>query len=234
MSNPEVRPPLAHRIAAYAHFMETIAELEEELETVSDTQAAERLEKTLANYKQTFDVLTHDNNVPLVARFLEDQAEELRKHTAGDKDAEKIQDLERLANGLSRAAKNGGDLAYRYFKTQLKLTYKADNSIVTNADVEVEKLIRKIIAKHFPDHGIIGEELENTNPKAKYQWVIDPIDGTKRFAIGHQYWSTLIAVLENDKPIIGISFFPATDEFFLAQKNKGALLNNHRLKISNI
>jgi len=104
MSNPEVRPPLAHRIAAYAHFMETIAELEEELETVSDTQAAERLEKTLANYKQTFDVLTHDNNVPLVARFLEDQAEELRKHTAGDKDAEKIQDLERLANGLSRAA----------------------------------------------------------------------------------------------------------------------------------
>jgi len=132
------------------------------------------------------------------------------------------------------AAKKGGDLAYRYFKTQLKLTYKADNSIVTNADVEVEKLIRKIIAKHFPDHGIIGEELENTNPKAKYQWVIDPIDGTKRFAIGHQYWSTLIAVLENDKPIIGISFFPATDEFFLAQKNKGALLNNHRLKISNI
>jgi len=131
------------------------------------------------------------------------------------------------------AAKKGGDLAFRYFKTHLKLTYKADNSIVTKADIETEKLIRKIISKKFPDHGIIGEELENTNPKAKYQWIIDPIDGTKRFAIGHQYWSTLIAVLENDKPIIGISFFPATDEFFLAQKNKGALLNNHRLKVSN-
>ena len=130
------------------------------------------------------------------------------------------------------AARQAGQLAYQYFKKNLKVSYKADNSPVTIADRETEKLIRKIITKNFPDHGIIGEELGNKNPKAKYQWVIDPIDGTKRFAIGHKYWSVLIAVLENGKPIIGISFFPATDEFFLAQKGKGAFLNDHRLKVS--
>lgn len=133
------------------------------------------------------------------------------------------------------AAKQAGQLAYRdYFGKIKNVSYKSDNSPVTLADIEAEKLIRKIITKNFPDHGIIGEELKNINPKAKYQWVIDPIDGTKRFAIGHKYWSVLVAILENKKPIIGISFFPATDELFVAQKGKGAFLNGHRLKVSGV
>lgn len=144
------------------------------------------------------------------------------------------------------AAKQAGALAFSYFGKiknaslpAWQVSYKGDNSPVTIADVEAEKLIRKIITKNFPDHGIIGEELGSKESKslpagrqAKYQWVIDPIDGTKRFAIGHQYWSVLIAVLEDNKPIIGISFFPATDEFFQAQKGKGAFLNGRRLKVS--
>lgn len=104
MFNPEVGPHLSHRIDAYAHFMDAIAQLEEELETVSDKQTAERLGESLAKYDQAFNVLTHSNNVPLVARFFEDQAEDLRTHAIGDEDAEKIQDLERLAADLSRAA----------------------------------------------------------------------------------------------------------------------------------
>lgn len=130
------------------------------------------------------------------------------------------------------AATRGGQLAYQYFKKIPKVRYKADSSPVTIADKNVEKLIRSIITKKFPDHGIIGEELENVNPGSKYQWVVDPIDGTKRFTIGNVYWSVLIALLENNKPIVGISFFPATNEFFLAQKGKGAFLNNKRLKVS--
>src|SRR3990167_10034821 len=93
------------------------------------------------------------------------------------------------------AAKAAGQLALGYFKNLPRVTYKADKSPVTTADIEAEKLIRKIITKNFPDHGIIGEELPPVNPKAKYQWIIDPIDGTKRFSIGHPYWSILIAVL---------------------------------------
>src|SRR3989344_4652305 len=100
------------------------------------------------------------------------------------------------------AAKAGGELALRYFKNQPKVSYKPDNSPVTKADIEVEKLIRKIISKKFPDHGIIGEELPPVNPKAKYQWIIDPIDGTRDFIRQIPYWAVYIALLENQKPII--------------------------------
>ncbi|MBI2327978.1 histidinol phosphate phosphatase [Candidatus Curtissbacteria bacterium] len=133
-----------------------------------------------------------------------------------------------------KTAREAGALALRYFKTQPKVSYKLDQTPVTRADIEAERLIRKIITSHFPDHGIIGEELENTNPKAKHQWVIDPIDGTKSFIRGISFWSTLIALLENGKPIIGISFSPTTDELFIAQKGKGTYLNDKRIHVSKI
>src|SRR3989344_2215493 len=110
------------------------------------------------------------------------------------------------------AAKQAGDLALKYFNNQPKVTYKADKSPVTRADIEAEKLIRKILAKNFPDHGIQGEELSPVNPKARYQWVIDPIDGTKSFVRHLPFWSTLLALLENGKPIIGISYSPCDTE----------------------
>lgn len=132
------------------------------------------------------------------------------------------------------AAKAGGDLAYRYFKTQPKVSYKPDNSPVTKADIEVEKLIRKIIAKNFPDHGIIGEELPPVNPKAKYQWVIDPIDGTRDFVRKMTTWTTLLALLENKKPITGIAFFAGSNELFSAEKSKGAYLNGKAIRVSKV
>src|SRR4030042_4084238 len=108
-------------------------------------------------------------------------------------------------------AKAAGDLAYRYFKTQTaswRITYKPDKSPVTKADIEAEKLIRKIISKKFPDHGIVGEEMEETNPNARFKWIIDPIDGTKQFVRGIPFWATLLALLENGKPILGVVYSP--------------------------
>src|SRR3972149_2544454 len=132
------------------------------------------------------------------------------------------------------AAKAGGDLALRYFKSQPKVSYKPDDSPVTKADIETEKLIRKIISKKFPDHGIIGEELPPVNPKARYQWVIDPIDGTKSFVRRMPFWSTLLALMENGKPIIGISFSPVDNELFTAEKGKGTFLNGKHQSVSKI
>jgi len=132
------------------------------------------------------------------------------------------------------AAKQAGDLAYRYFKTQPKIKYKPDNSPVTRADIEAEKLIRKIITKKFPDHGIIGEELPPVNPAARFKWVIDPIDGTRDFVRGIPFWSTFLAILENDKPTVGIIYTPTINEMFVAQKGKGAYLNGKKTKVSKI
>lgn len=133
-----------------------------------------------------------------------------------------------------KAAKEAGALAYRYFKTQPKVSYKPDNSPVTKADLEAEELARKIITKNFPNHGIIGEEFAPVNPNAKYQWVIDPIDGTNDFIRNIPYWSTLLAVVENGKPIIGIAFFPGFGELFIARRDRGTFLNDKRTKVSKI
>lgn len=133
------------------------------------------------------------------------------------------------------AARQAGALAYRYFKTQsTRVTYKPDNSPVTKADIEAEKLIRKIIIKKFPDHGIIGEELPAVNPDAKFKWIIDPIDGTKEFVRGIKTWSVLLALLENTKPVIGVAYYPYSDEIFVAQKGKGALLNGKKTEVSKV
>ena len=130
------------------------------------------------------------------------------------------------------AAKKAGDLAYRYFKTHPKVTYKPDNSPVTKADIEVEKLIRKIIAKNFPDHGIIGEELPPVNPKAKYQWIIDPIDGTRDYVRNFPYWAVFVAVLEDKEPLISVVYFPVAQDLLIAQKSEGAFVNSKRVRVS--
>ena len=132
------------------------------------------------------------------------------------------------------AAKAAGQLALGYFKNLPRVTYKADKSPVTTADIEAEKLIRKIITKNFPDHGIIGEELKNINQKAKYQWVIDPIDGTRDFIRQNPFWCTLVAVLEEKKPIIGVCYYPHRNELFSAQIGKGAYFNGKKTYVSKV
>lgn len=132
------------------------------------------------------------------------------------------------------AAGQAGILALKYFKNQPKVYYKPDNTPVTRADREAEQLIRKIISKKFPDHGIIGEEFEANNPSARFKWVIDPIDGTKDFVRRLPLWATFLAVLENDIPIIGIIFFPVQNEMFVATKGKGTYLNSKKTYVSKI
>lgn len=133
-----------------------------------------------------------------------------------------------------QAATEAGALALKYFSSKPKIVFKPDNTPVTVADKKAEKLIRKIVAKKFPDHGFIGEEFGIEKPNAKYQWVIDPIDGTKSFVRGIKGWGTLIAVLENSQPVIGVYFSPSTDEIFYCQKGKGTFLNNQRTHVSKV
>src|SRR3989344_978183 len=142
-----------------------------------------------------------------------------------------------MLNVAIDAAKQAGELALKYFKSQSaswRITYKADKSPVTKADIEAEKLIRKIISHNFPDHGIIGEELPPVNPKAKYQWVIDPIDGTRSFIRGIPQWCVLVSVMKDNKPIIGVSYYPNQNVLFTAQKSKGTFFNGKRTSVSKI
>ncbi len=132
------------------------------------------------------------------------------------------------------AAKAGGKHALSYFNNLPEVKKKADESPVTMADIETEQLIRRLISKKYPDHGFIGEEFGSTNPKAKFQWVIDPIDGTRSYIRNIPQWCILISVLEDNKPIVGVCYFPNQDELFSAEKGKGTFFNGKKTTVSKV
>lgn len=115
----------------------------------------------------------------------------------------------RLAGRLADAA---GPIVRRHFRTDLKVTGKADASPVTIADRRAEAAMRAIIKRAFPDHGILGEEYGPERTDAEYVWVLDPIDGTKSFISGMPLFGTLIALMKHGKPVLGVIDQPVLRE----------------------
>ena len=113
-------------------------------------------------------------------------------------------DLAPYRTFLIELAQRSGDFIRPYFASaDLAVEIKADDSPVTAADRGAEKLLRELIAKKFPAHGIIGEEFGNDRPDAEWVWVLDPIDGTKSFMTAVPLFGTLIALMHNGQPVLG-------------------------------
>lgn len=118
-----------------------------------------------------------------------------------------------------------GDILRRHFRTQVSVDRKADSSPVTLADREVEDTMRFMIETEFPDHGIIGEEFGDVREGAEYQWVLDPIDGTRSFLGGYPLFTTLISVVHGREPVLGIICQPILKERWMCKKGGTATLN---------
>ena len=86
---------------------------------------------------------------------------------------------------------------------------------VTEADKGAERAIRHLINRHFPNHGIIGEEYGSENEMAEFVWVLDPVDGTRAFISGLPLWTTLIGLRHRDYPVLGLIAQPVLGEVFL-------------------
>ncbi len=129
-----------------------------------------------------------------------------------------------------RLANESGKIIKQYFGSSLQVETKRDKSPVTIADKKSEELMREMIIKHFPRHGIIGEEFGIENENAEYKWILDPIDGTKSFIHGMITFGTLIALLKNNTPVLGIINQPVLNELLLGD-NHTALLNNKTVKV---
>lgn len=85
---------------------------------------------------------------------------------------------------------------------------------VTEADREAEQAIRALIRATYPEHGILGEEFGLENGDARYQWVIDPIDGTRSFISGMPLWGTLVGLTDNGEAVAGVMSQPFIGELF--------------------
>jgi histidinol phosphatase-like enzyme (inositol monophosphatase family) len=105
---------------------------------------------------------------------------------------------------FDEAADVAGVVALKYFRKVIPVDDKDDKSPVTQADREIEQTLRALINKRYPTHGIFGEEFGQENIDAEFVWVIDPIDGTKSFATGRPLFGTIIGLLHNGKPVMGV------------------------------
>ena len=122
----------------------------------------------------------------------------------------------------------------KYYDGEFEVEIKPDQSPVTIADIETEETIKKIILDAFPDHGFFGEETGKVNEDADYNWLIDPIDGTKSFVRGYPFFSTQIALMYKGELIVGVSNSPGFKEMAYAEKGQGAWLNGEKIEISDI
>jgi histidinol phosphatase-like enzyme (inositol monophosphatase family) len=101
---------------------------------------------------------------------------------------------------------------------------KADGSMVSAADKDAEEVMRKLIKINFPEHGIVAEEFGNENEEAEFVWVLDPIDGTSAFLAGRPTFGTLIGLLQNGKPVLGLMNQPITQERWVAANDETKML----------
>lgn len=140
-------------------------------------------------------------------------------------------DLDTVHRAAKKIAKQGGDHTLKYFNKPVEVERKADDSPVTVADREAETLMREAIEERFPEHGIVGEEHGNKNEDSPVQWILDPIDGTKSFIHGVPLYTTLIGVVVEKEPVVGIIYAPALNEFCDAARGKGARLNGKKCSV---
>lgn len=134
-----------------------------------------------------------------------------------------MNELNELKKFCKNLADESGKIIKSYWRTGIAVDTKKDLSPVTIADKKAEELMREIIMKRFPDHGILGEEFGEHNPGSEYTWVLDPIDGTKSFICGTVTFGTLIALMKNGEPVLGVINQPILNEFLIGDGNSSEL-----------
>lgn len=127
-----------------------------------------------------------------------------------------------FAEELADAA---GAIVRRYFRRKITIEDKPDRTPVTIADRAAEAAMRKLIAKRFPGHGVLGEEFGPDRADAEFVWVLDPIDGTKSFISGIPLFGTLIALTHHGRPVLGIIDQPVLGERWIGIKGRRTTLN---------
>lgn len=140
------------------------------------------------------------------------------------------------ATSLAFALELADDAARRllgYFG-QVEGERKADGTLVTLADLEVDRALQAAIRTRYPTHGIISEEGAASNTVYRGEplcWVLDPLDGTVNFVRGLPIWGVSIALLEHGVPVIGVADFPVLHQRFYARRGGGAFLNDRPIRV---
>jgi myo-inositol-1(or 4)-monophosphatase len=107
-----------------------------------------------------------------------------------------------------------------------------ERNLVSEIDRGSEERIISVIRRHFPSHGILGEEGGASNADAEYKWIIDPLDGTTNFLHGLPVFCVTIGIEHRGEIIAGVVYDPNLDILYTAEKGRGAFMNGRRMKVS--
>jgi len=113
------------------------------------------------------------------------------------------------------------------------IDYKGEINLVTEVDKISEEMITSKINALFPDHDILAEEFTDIDRGSDFRWIIDPLDGTTNYAHGYPYFCVSIALERLNTMTVGIVYDPMLDEMFVAEKGKGAFVNDREIHVSN-
>ncbi|UWQ90779.1 inositol monophosphatase [Rhodobacteraceae bacterium M382] len=122
--------------------------------------------------------------------------------------------------------------ALGYFRGNLGVDFKSDESPVTQADRGVEEIVRSYLAEHFPQDGVFGEEAGFQGKDRDQIWIVDPIDGTRSFLSGHPLFGFLLGRLKLGQPEIGVIGVPTLVETLIGVKGQGATMNGKPISVS--
>ena len=121
----------------------------------------------------------------------------------------------------------------RFQAEDLAVETKPDLSPVTEADRQVEQVLRKRIGEERPRHSVVGEEF-GADEKGSARWILDPIDGTKNYVRGLPVWGSLIALERDGRVEVGVVSAPALHRRWWAARGQGSFVNGRRIHVSRI
>ena len=137
---------------------------------------------------------------------------------------------EEFVETANRLADASGAVIRPYFRSGIAVADKPDFSPVTVADEAAEREIRRILEEACPGHGILGEEFGSDGAAREFVWVIDPIDGTRSFICGVPTFTTLIALLRDGEPVLGVIDQPVSGERWVGARGRGTVFNGAPVK----
>jgi len=132
------------------------------------------------------------------------------------------------------AAREAGQILLAEFARPVRITYKGEVDLVTEADQRSEEAIVTRLHSRFPRHAIVAEEGGGKENDSRWRWYVDPLDGTTNFAHGYPCFAVSIGLEEEGDLLVGVIYQPITGELFTAVKGEGAYLNNKRIQVSQV
>ena len=141
-----------------------------------------------------------------------------------------MENIEELKKFCRLLADESGTIIKKYYRSDIIIETKSDSTPVTIADKKSEEIIREMIMKEFPEHGIFGEEFGKYKEDSEYLWMLDPIDGTKSFISGVPLFGTIIALLKNKTPVLGVINNSILGEYVIGD-NESCRLNDSIVKM---